>query len=88
MNNELPRRFLVKVALNLYYTHYLNYPNYGGEIDEFDEKETTGDMKLDTFCKAFLQLYYSKNVDLFQNQISIIATKENKRILFFKLCCN
>ncbi len=87
MKKEVSRRYILKVAVNLFYISYTKYPDYGGEIDLFDRNGYSGNEMLDLFCKAFLDFYYFHQIADLMKIINEILREKNDNTLFFELCC-
>lgn len=86
MENNVTKKYLLRVAINLYYIQFENAPNYGGEIDELEESGFTKDEMLTSFCTSFLDYCYKKikYIKMYNLNEKVL----NDRLYFFKLCCD
>ena len=81
------KRFLLKIAINLFSIPSSKPPSFGGEIDILEKYEFCEDEKLTKFCNAFIMLCNEKKKQDFINAINEIEFEDVNRLSFFKTCC-
>ena len=84
---DVPERYLLKVAVNLYYISYEIYPDYGNEIDLLEAGLSSSNEGLDSFCNLFMKMVLQKNYSCFVSWINCIPISNVDRLFFFKKCC-
>lgn len=86
-NMEIPDRHLLRVALNLYSISLERTPVFGGEIDQIEKGIFKGDNLLLDFCLCFKKLFNQHDDKSFNSLVNRICENTNRRLLFFKKCC-
>lgn len=85
--NNISKRYLLRVAINLYSVAFDDEYEFGGEIDEIDQYGSCINGELSEFCLSFLEMYYKKNKYQFIKVVNEISKIESERTIFFNLCC-
>ena len=82
------KRYILRVAVNLFSISFEEQPFFGGEIDQIDSCGECNNLKLSAFCNAFVKAFETFDCTELTSFIKAIDSNAQKRLVFFRICCD